>query len=84
MDVRKRVKVHTFLEIDRIEYLDLVRFIYDLSFFIAERFSVLAQLRRTPCQHLSTFDQNGAFRIRYNIGRVHQHQVWLNKEACFT
>ena len=52
MDIRKGIEMHTFLEIDGIEYPDFIRLIYGFPVLPLNRFSLLVQLRRAPLQHL--------------------------------
>lgn len=73
MNISERVIVHTFFEIYRIEYFNLIRLIYDSAFFVAERFSVLAQLRCAACKQLATFYKNSSFRVGNNITAVKLH-----------
>ena len=84
MDVGKGVKVHTFLEIDRIEYPYFIGLIDDLSFFITHRLSVLVQLWCASLQHLSAFHKDCTFRIGDDVGTVHLHQIGLDEKARFS
>ena len=65
MNVGERVKVHTFLEIDRIEYPYFIGLIDDLSFFITHRLSVLVQLWCASLQHLSAFHKDCTFGLPF-------------------
>ena len=67
MDIRKGVKVHTFLEVNGIEYPDFIRLIHDLALCVPHRFPVFIQLWCASLQHFPALDQDGAFRVGDNI-----------------
>ena len=94
-DVSKRIVVHTFRKVDRVEHLDLVRFINrDISaIFVFEIVSLIVpavhnfsvnSFRAAPFKHLTALHKHRAFRIGYNIAAVHLHQVRLHEKSCLT
>ena len=56
MNVGEGVEVHTFLEVDRIEHLDLIRLVDDLPILAPHRLSVLVPLGNAPLQELPALD----------------------------
>ena len=51
----KRVIVHTLCKVYGIQHLDFVRSHYHSAIFITQDFTVLIFLRRSSCQHFTTF-----------------------------
>ena len=60
MDIAEGVIVHRLLEVDGVQHLDLVRLVDDLAVLVLHRLAVLAQLGRTPLEHLAALHQDGA------------------------
>ena len=90
-DIGKRVIVHGLCKINGIKYLDMIRFIHRnriavliLMIFLINGLAIFVFFDTTTFQHNSAFHKNGSFRISYHIGRVHLHDIGLDKETCFT
>ena len=75
VNVRERIVVHTFFEVDGIQHLDAVRLINDLTVLVLHGLSVLSQLGCAPLEHFSALDQNGSLRVCDHIRTVHLHQI---------
>ena len=73
MDIREWIVVHRLPKVNRIEHFDLIRLINDFAFFIAQRFTVFAQLGSAPRKQFAAFHKDGAFRVGNDIGAVHLH-----------
>ena len=73
--------MHRLPEVDGVQDFDPVRFIDDLAVLVLHRFSVLAQLGRTPLEHLAALHKDSPLWIGDYIRTVHLHKVWLQPEA---
>ena len=73
--------MHRLFEVDGVQDFDPVRFINDLAILVLHGLTVLAQLGRTPLEHLAALHKDSPLWIGDYIGTVHLHKVWLQPEA---
>ena len=83
MNVLKRIIVHGFSEIDRVQNPDFIGLIDDLPIFIPDWIVIIVQKRGPMLEQLAALGQNTALWVSNDIGAVHLHEIGLEPEAGF-